>query len=110
MDSYPSGRLSRCKFAVGGVGGDFAPDGLGHRHGRRLGDGRGECPPRHERSAGCGGGWINGRDDDTQVMFEGYGHMVDFLTSFEWWKTEPHDELVNDGAYCLAKPGEIYVV
>jgi len=25
-------------------------------------------------------------------------HLVDFFTSFEWWKTEPHDELVNNGA------------
>lgn len=57
-----------------------------------------------------GGGWINGRGDDTQTMFKGYGHMVDFFTSFEWWKTEPHDELVNHGAYCLALPGEIYAV
>jgi hypothetical protein len=57
-----------------------------------------------------GGGWINGRGDDTMTMLKGYEHMVDFFTSFEWWKTEPHDELVNSGAYCLAKPGEIYAV
>jgi hypothetical protein len=57
-----------------------------------------------------GGGWINGRGDDTMTMLKGYEHMVDFFTSFEWWKTEPHDELVNNGAYCLAKPGEIYAV
>ena len=57
-----------------------------------------------------GGGWINGRGDDTMVMLKGYEHMVDFFTSFEWWKTEPHDELVNNGAYCLAKLGEIYAV
>lgn len=57
-----------------------------------------------------GGGWMNGRGDDTMTMFLGYGHMVDFFTSFEWWKTDPHDEFVNDGAYCLAKPGEIYVI
>ena len=57
-----------------------------------------------------GGGWINGRGDDTMVMLKGYEHMVDFFTSFEWWKTEPHDELVNNGAMCLAKPGEIYAV
>ena len=44
------------------------------------------------------------------IMLKGYEHMVDFFTSFEWWKTEPHDELVNNGAYCLAKPGEIYAV
>jgi len=57
-----------------------------------------------------GGGWINGRGDDTMVMLKGYEHMVDFFTSFEWWKTEPHDELVSRGAYCLAQPGEIYAV
>ena len=57
-----------------------------------------------------GGGWINGRGDDTQVMLKGYAHMVEFFTSFEWWKTEPHDELVSQGAFCLAKPGEIYAV
>ena len=57
-----------------------------------------------------GGGWINGRGDDTMVMLKGYEHMVDFFTNFEWWKTEPHDGLVNNGAYCLAKPGEIYAV
>lgn len=57
-----------------------------------------------------GGGWINGRGDDTMVMLKGYEHMVDFFTSFDWWKTQPHDELVNNGAFCLAKPGEIYAV
>ncbi len=57
-----------------------------------------------------GGGWINGRGDDTMVMLKGYEHMVDFFTSFDWWKTEPHDELVDNGAYCLANPGEIYAV
>jgi hypothetical protein len=57
-----------------------------------------------------GGGWINGRGDDTQVMLKGYSRIVDFFTSFEWWKTEPHDELVSKGTYCLAKPGEIYAV
>lgn len=57
-----------------------------------------------------GGGWMNGRGDDTMTMFLGYGHMVDFFTSFDWWKTDPHDELVDNGAYCLAKPGEIYAV
>ena len=57
-----------------------------------------------------GGGWMNGRGDDTMTMFLGYGHMVDFFTSFEWWKTNPHDELVNNGDYCLADSGETYAV
>jgi hypothetical protein len=57
-----------------------------------------------------GGGWMNGRGDDTMTMFNGYAHMVDFFTSFDWWKTEPHDELVSAGNFCLAQPGQIYVV
>ncbi|MBZ5679325.1 MAG: DUF5060 domain-containing protein [Acidobacteriia bacterium] len=57
-----------------------------------------------------GGGWMNGRGDDSMTMLRGYAHMVDFFTSFEWWETEPHDELVNNGNYCLAEPGKIYVV
>jgi hypothetical protein len=57
-----------------------------------------------------GGGWINGRGDETMTMFQGYGHMVDFFTGFDWWKTEPHDELVDNGNYCLADPGHLYVV
>jgi len=57
-----------------------------------------------------GGGWINGRSDDTTTMLNGYAHIVEFFTSFEWWKTDPHDELITGGAYCLAKPGEIYAI
>lgn len=57
-----------------------------------------------------GGGWINGRGDDTMVMLKGYAHMVDFFTGFEWWKVDPHDELVNKGTYCLAEPGRCYAV
>ena len=51
-------------------------------------------------------GWVNGRGDDSMIMLKGYAHMVHFFTSFEWWKANPHDELVNDGAFCLAGPGE----
>ena len=57
-----------------------------------------------------GGGWVNGRGDGTMVMLNGYAHMVRFFTSFEWWKTEPHDELVNNGSFCLAEPGKLYVI
>jgi hypothetical protein len=60
--------------------------------------------------ADMGGGWFNGRGDDTMTMFLGYGHMVDFFTGFEWWKTNPHDELVNEGNYCLADPGQTYAI
>ncbi len=57
-----------------------------------------------------GGGWMNGRGDDTQTMFICYGHIVDFFTGVDWWKTNPHDELVNHGDECLAEPGKLYVI
>lgn len=57
-----------------------------------------------------GGGWMNGRGDDTMTMFVGYGRMVDFFTSFAWWTTNPHDELVNNGNDCLDDPGKVYAV
>ena len=43
-------------------------------------------------------------------MLKGYAHIVDFFTSFEWWPTDPHDELVNNGAFCLADLGKVYAV
>ena len=57
-----------------------------------------------------GGGWMNGRSDDTTTMLVGYAHMVEFMTSFEWWKAEPHDDLVDAGHWCLAEPGRTYAV
>jgi hypothetical protein len=57
-----------------------------------------------------GGGWINGRGDASMVMLEGYARIVDFFTSFEWWKTEPHDDLVNGGNFCLAQRGKVYAI
>jgi hypothetical protein len=30
--------------------------------------------------------------------------------SFEWWKAEPHDELVNNGAFCEGESGRLYAV
>jgi len=57
-----------------------------------------------------GGGWINGRADETMILPEMQSHMVDFFTSFEWWKTAPHDELAGPGTYCLAEPGLTYAV
>jgi len=57
-----------------------------------------------------GGGWVNGRGDDTMKMLNGYAHMVKFFSSIEWWKAEPHDELVNNGAFCLAELGHRYAI
>ena len=60
--------------------------------------------------ADTGGGWINGRGDSTMMMLEGYSRIVRFFNSLEWWKTEPHDELVNNGAFCLAEAGRLYII
>ena len=72
-----------------------------------------------------GGGWVNGRGDESMTMLNGYAHMVDFFTSFEWWKTNPNDELVRaptlvpgaagqsdvrNRAFCLAETGRLYAV
>jgi len=57
-----------------------------------------------------GGGWVNGRGDDTMTMLEYYTRMVDFFTGFQWWKTEPRNDLVDNGAMCLAEPGNIYAI
>jgi hypothetical protein len=57
-----------------------------------------------------GGGWVNGRGDASMTMLDGYARMVRFFTKLEWWKTEPHDEYVDNGAFCLADPGKLYVV
>jgi len=62
------------------------------------------------RGADTGGGWINGRGDDTMTMLVGYSHMRAFFESFEWWKAEPRDDLVTSGAGCLAEPGRQYAV
>jgi len=57
-----------------------------------------------------GGGWVNGRGDEAMVMLQGYAHIVNFFTSFEWWKTEPRDDLVSKNGFCLAEPGKTYAV
>jgi hypothetical protein len=57
-----------------------------------------------------GGGWVNGRGDDTMTMLQAYGHMVDFFTGFDWWRLEPANALVSHSQLCLAEPGRRYVV
>jgi len=39
-----------------------------------------------------GGGWLNGRGDDSMIMLKGYGHIVDFFTSIPWWQLNPDNE------------------
>ncbi|ACB76227.1 DUF5060 domain-containing protein [Opitutus terrae] len=42
-----------------------------------------------------GGGWLNGRGDDSMTMLERYGHLYDFFTGIRWWELEPAVELVS---------------
>jgi hypothetical protein len=57
-----------------------------------------------------GGGWINGRGDDTMVMLPGYKRLVDFFSRLPWWTLEPRDDLVTNDAWCLAEPGRRYIL
>jgi len=57
-----------------------------------------------------GGGWVSGRGDDSMTMLRGYAHMVNFFTSFDWWRLSPRNDLVRGSAYCLAETGKLVVV
>lgn len=70
--------------------------------GERANNGTGAGPD-------TGGGWVNGRGDDSMTMLVGYRHMMTFFTSFDWWKLEPRDDLAVDGTLVLAEPGRCYV-
>jgi hypothetical protein len=39
-----------------------------------------------------GGGWLNGRGDESMVMLEGYKHIVDFFTALLWWRLHPDND------------------
>jgi Protein of unknown function (DUF4038)/Domain of unknown function (DUF5060) len=61
------------------------------------------------------GGWITGRGDPEMTMLAGYGRMRAFFEQAEWWRLDPHPELVRpagfgSAALCLAEPGRSYVV
>ena len=57
-----------------------------------------------------GGGWVNGRGDETMKMLDGYMQIMRFFEKFQWWLTQPSDELVDNGAFCLSDPGNLYVI
>jgi hypothetical protein len=44
--------------------------------------------------AANGGGWINGRGDDTMTMLKLYGNLYDFFTGITWWELRPDSSLV----------------
>lgn len=41
-----------------------------------------------------GGGWLNGRGDESMTMLEFYGHLYDFFTGIRWWELQPSSDLV----------------
>jgi hypothetical protein len=57
-----------------------------------------------------GGGWVNGRGDDTMVLLEFHQPMIDFFTSFPWWRCAPMPDLASAPGKCLAEPGQRYAV
>jgi hypothetical protein len=44
------------------------------------------------------------------TMLNDYAHLVEFFECFDYWRTEPHNELVSGWALCLAEPGVQYAV
>ena len=56
-----------------------------------------------------GGGWVNGRGDDTMVMLPAYARIRDFFTRVPWWTTDPHPEIAGPGTLALADPGRLYL-
>lgn len=57
-----------------------------------------------------GGGWINGRGNDSMTMLKGYGIMKDIFEQTSFWKMQPANQLVNNGNYCLANVNQEYLV
>jgi hypothetical protein len=56
------------------------------------------------------GGWITGLGNDKMTMLTGYAHMVDFFTSFPWWKCNPIDGLAGNDVLVLTEVNERYAV
>lgn len=53
-----------------------------------------------EYTADGQGGWINGRANRDE-MLSGYGYLLNFITSFDWWEAEPCPDLAGEGTLCL---------
>jgi hypothetical protein len=63
------------------------------------------------KGADQGGGWLNGRGNDQMTLLTQQARMVDFFTSFEWWKCRPVADVIKEGrGYCLAEIGRVYAL
>lgn len=57
-----------------------------------------------------GGGWLNGRGDDSMAMLVGYGHIVDFFTSLRWWELNPDNSFFTVPATTRTQTELTYIV
>ena len=57
-----------------------------------------------------GGGWVNGRGDDSMTMLADYRRLVDFFTAFDWWTCQPRNDLIEEQLPCLAAESVRYIV
>ena len=57
-----------------------------------------------------GGGWVNGRGDDSMTMLADYRRLVDFFTAFDWWACQPRNDLIEEQLPCLAAESVRYIV
>jgi hypothetical protein len=64
-----------------------------------------------ERANNGIGGWVNGRGDESMILLSGFSNIVTFFKSCEWWKTIPDNSVLkNKDGYCLASPGNLYLI
>jgi hypothetical protein len=70
--------------------------------GERANDGTGA-------GADTGGGWVNGRGNESMTMLLGYRHIKEFFTSFPWWTLTPRPDLAEGPTLLLAETGMRYV-
>jgi hypothetical protein len=57
-----------------------------------------------------GGGWLNGRGDDSMTMLVGYGHIVDFFTSVRWWELNPDNSFFTEPSRTFVESRLTHVV
>ena len=61
-------------------------------------------------AANTGGGWINGRGDDTMKLAAQLGYARAFLERVRWWEAESAPDSVGAGEFCVSVPGQFYAV
>ncbi len=57
-----------------------------------------------------GGGWFNGRGDESMVLLDSMANITEFFSKFQWWRGAPRSDLVAGDAHCFAEPGAFYAL